>query len=63
MNALKGSVPVRRAWPELSDKVPIIIVYVLKGIISILEKENTFLYFCFNFLGTGFFFFSFAKCY
>ena len=32
---VKGSVPLRRAWPELGDWVPVIIVHVIKGIKSI----------------------------
>ena len=39
--ALKGSVPFRRAWPEVSDLVPVIIVKVIKGMNSILQKKNS----------------------
>jgi len=36
----RNNVPLRRVWPELSDKVPIIIVWSIKGINSILKKKK-----------------------
>ena len=62
----KGSVPIRRAWPELSDEVPIIIVKVVKGIDIILQKKKRIFYVRKNTLYIHFyidFFFFFVKCY
>ena len=38
----KRSVPLRRFWTEFSDMVPIIILWVIKGINSILQKETEY---------------------
>ena len=39
---MKVSVPVRRAWSELSDKVPIIIVWVIKVFIAVCKRKKKF---------------------